>query len=115
MNTITSSSKSMTPSEKAHILRSSLPPEGLFFEKSWRISPDPLPLSKGLYQKVVDLGPRLHSFNKACNLLYRQSVEGKQPKWIHQYLDAGKPDFLLKTARHPHFKNDVIISSNLII
>ncbi len=97
----------MTPSEKAHALRDAIPPGGLFADKSWRISPDPFPLSPELHRQLIELGPRLHSFNKACNLLYRQSIEGKQPSWIHEYLDAGKPAALLETARHKQFKNDL--------
>lgn len=97
----------MTPSEKAHALRKSLPPDGLFSGKAWRISPETLRISSKLYEQIVELGPRLHAFNKACNLLYRKSVEGAQPSWIHAYLDAGKPHSVIETARNPSFKNDV--------
>ncbi len=97
----------MTPAEKAHAIRDSLPPQGLFTDKTWRIAPDPFPLDSKVYAKIADLGSRLHAFNKACNLLYRQSVEGKQPAWIHHYLDAGKPPELMAAARAPSFKNDV--------
>ena len=97
----------MTPSEKAHAIRSAIPAGGLFADKSWRISPEPFPLAPELYKQLIDLGARLHSFNKACNLLYRQSTEGKQPTWIHAYLDAGKPAALIETTRHKQFKNDL--------
>ena len=107
----------MTPSEKAHALRDAIPQGGLFADKTWRIAPDPFPLSAQLHEQIVELGPRLHVFNKACNLLHRQSVEGKQPPWIHRYLDAGKPASLLETARHPNFKNDLpcVIRPDLLI
>ncbi len=97
----------MTAAEKAHAIREALPPQGLFADKTWRIAPDPFPMDPKLHQKIIDLGPRLHSFNKACNLLHRQSVEGKQPAWIHRYLDAGKPEELLAMAGNPALKNDL--------
>jgi len=97
----------MTSAEKANAIRASLPPEGLFADKTWRIAPEPFALESRLHQKIVELGPRLHAFNKACNLLYRQSHEGKQPRWIREYLDAGKPEEFLALARNPRFKNDL--------
>ena len=107
----------MTPSEKAHALRDAIPPGGLFADKSWRISPDPFPLSPELHRQLIELGPRLHSFNKACNLLYRQSVEGKQPEWIARWLDQGKPAELIELQRHPAFKNEVprVIRPDLLL
>ena len=43
----------------------------------------------------------------AVNLLYRQSVAGKQPPWVAQWLDLGKPAALLEPQRDAAFKNDL--------
>jgi hypothetical protein len=50
------------------------------------------------------LGPVLHQFNRACNALYLQSVEGKQPAWIAALFDAGKPAHLIEAARDKRVK-----------
>jgi len=107
----------MTPAEKAHALREAIPPSGLFAGRTWRIAPDPLPLASNLYEEILVLGPRLHAFYKACNLLYRQSVLGKEPSWIHRYLDLGKPPSLLEASQDPGFKNDLpcVIRPDLLL
>src|SRR5207249_3830535 len=46
-------------------------------------------------------------FYRAVNLLYRQSAEGKQPGWVAQWLDRGKPADLLALQRSQTFKNEV--------
>ncbi len=97
----------MTPSEQAHALRAALPLNGFFVNKPWRITPNPLIIPEKLYEQIVELGQRLHVFYKACNLLYRQSVAGKQPAWIHRYLEAGKPVNIIELAREKMWKNDL--------
>jgi hypothetical protein len=46
-------------------------------------------------------------FYRAVNLLYRRSVEGKQPEWVARWLDMGKPNELLALQRHSAFKQDL--------
>ncbi len=65
----------MTPSEKAQALRAAVPKDGLFADKSWRVSPETLKLPSALYQRIVELGPRLHAFNKACNRLGQRTCQ----------------------------------------
>src|SRR5436190_23700574 len=64
---------------RAQFIRQALPPEGLFAGQSWRISPDPFPLSKELVGQLEWLGRVLLQFHRAVNLLYRQSGVAKQP------------------------------------
>ena len=45
----------------------------------WRISPEPFWLTPEQHDVLLRLGPAIHAFNKACNLLYHQSVNGLQP------------------------------------
>ncbi|MEY4385104.1 MAG: hypothetical protein RLY20_387 [Verrucomicrobiota bacterium] len=48
----------------------------------------------------------LLQFYRAVNLLYRRSVEGKQPEWVARWLEVGKPDELIALQRHTAFKQD---------
>ena len=49
----------------------------------------------------------LLQLNRAVNLLYRKSVEGKQPEWVAHWLDQGKPAEIIALQRSPAFKNEV--------
>ena len=71
---------------------------------AWRVSPVPFPLTERDLSFFEDLGPRLLSFSKALNRLYLESVKGRQPFWVHQYLDQGKPQALLEFARMKRFR-----------
>ena len=97
----------MNASEQAKFIRDSLPPGSLFAGLDWRISPAPFPLGENLAKEIESLGRVLLQFYRAVNLLYRKSVEGKQPEWIARWLDLGKPAELIALQRSPTFKNDV--------
>ena len=97
----------MNASEQAKFIRDSLPPGGLFAGLDWRISPAPFPLGAELAKEIESLGRVLLQFYRTVNLLYRKSVEGKQPEWIAHWLDLGKPAELIALQRSPAFKNDV--------
>jgi len=104
-------------SEVARKIQSSLPEDGLFHEKSWRVSPRGFPLTAAAAEDLEKLGYRLRLFQRACNLLYRLSVKGKQPAWIADLLDAGKPDWLIEAARHRAFIDELprVIRPDLIL
>jgi hypothetical protein len=91
----------------AHSIRAALPPGGLFADMNWRISPGPFPLAPGLAAELESLGRVLLQFYRAVNLLYRRSVEGKQPAWVAGWLDLGKPASLIELQRAAVFKNDL--------
>src|SRR5271156_6232201 len=97
----------MSPKEKAEQIQSSLPPGGLFAGMEWKISPAPFPLGENLAKEIDSLGRVLLQFYRATNLLYRKSVEGKQPEWVARWLDLGKPRELVELQRSAAFKNDV--------
>src|SRR5882724_238615 len=97
----------MNPAEQAKFIRDSLPPGGLFAGQEWKISPTPFPLGEDLAREIELLGRVLLQFYRATNLLYRKSVEGKQPEWIARWLDLGKPRELIELQRSAAFKNDV--------
>src|SRR6185436_18440759 len=96
----------LTPLEKVAAIRAALPPEGLFAGKDWLISPEPFGIDAKFAAELEKLGYRLQLFNRACNLLYRLSVVGKQPPWIADYLDRGKPRELIELARRKESRDE---------
>ena len=107
MNTATSNPANISPAEKALFIREQIPADGLFAGHEWRISPAPFPVGQKLAEEIESLGRVLLQFYRAVNLLYRKSVEGKQPEWVARWLDLGKPAELIAWQRSPTFKNDV--------
>ena len=103
--------------DRARFVRDHLPAEGLFAGHEWRASPSPFFLTPALGREIETLGRVLLQFYRAVNLLYRKSVEGKQPEWVHRWLDQGKPAALIALQRSPAFKNDVprVIRPDLLI
>ena len=101
------SANTKSAADVAHFVREQIPPGGLFAGLDWRISPEPFPLGENLAKEIESLGRVLLQFYRAVNLLYRRSVEGKQPAWIAELLDRGKPPGLIELQRSPAFKNDV--------
>ena len=89
------------PAGRARFVRERLPAEGLFADHNWRTSPAPYSLGPALAKEVESLGRVLLQFYRAVNLLYRKSVEGKQPEWVARWLDLGKPAELIQLQRLP--------------
>src|SRR5205807_442688 len=102
---------------KLDAIRDALPSEGLFAFKDWLISPDAFPISEKFASELEQLGHRLFVFQRACNQLYQLSVRRKQPTWIAQYLDAGKPAELVELSRQKIFRDDLprVIRPDLIL
>jgi len=103
--------------ESAHAVHSALPKGGLFHEKEWRIAPRPFALPDGLAVELERLGYRLLLFLRACDQLYRQSVKGRQPAWVAEILDAGKPAELIAFQRECGLAGDIprVIRPDLIL
>ncbi len=106
-----------TPADRARFVRAQLPRDGLFSGQEWRVSPSPFALSPELARELEDLGRVLLQFNRSVNLLYRQSVEGRQPSWVAGWLDQGKPAAVLEAQRNAIFKNDLprVIRPDIIL
>ncbi|HEU6447790.1 MAG TPA: hypothetical protein VFV23_05060 [Verrucomicrobiae bacterium] len=100
------SEENFSPAERAKFIRDQIPANGLFAGLHWQISPEPFRLDSQLAKEFESLGRVLLQFYRAVNLLYRKSVEGKQPEWIARWLDSGKPQELIELQRSPAFKND---------
>ncbi|GDY19917.1 hypothetical protein LBMAG56_12620 [Verrucomicrobiota bacterium] len=94
-----------------------MPETGLFEGHGWRIAPTPFALGAELARELESLGRVLLQFNRAVNLLYRQSCEGKQPEWVAALLDQGKPAELIALQRSAATKNELprIIRPDLLL
>ena len=93
--------------DKIAAIRAAFPREGLFAEKDWLLSPEPFPLDAATVAELEKLGHRLSTFVRACNDLYNLSAAGRQPGWIAEYLDRGKPRELIDFARDRMFRDAV--------
>ena len=107
----------LTPLEKVAAIGAAMPAEGLFADKDWLMSPEPFPIDAKFAEELEKLGYRLQLFNRACNLLYQQSIAGKQPAWVADYLDRGKPPELVEFSRRREFRDDLprVIRPDLIL
>jgi hypothetical protein len=93
--------------ERAEFVRNQLPEGGLFAGQTWRIAPEPFALGADLHEELQSLGRVLLQFNRAVNLLYRQSLAGKQPPWVAEWLDQGKTQKILAVQRTAPLKNEL--------
>ena len=107
----------MSAAEAAQFVRKQMPAEGLFAGQEWRVSPAPFQLDPKLGKELDSLGRVLLQFYRAVNLLYRKSVEGKQPEWVARWLELGKPRDLLELQRSLAFKNETprVIRPDLLL
>src|SRR5438477_390978 len=103
--------------DRLQIIRTAFPKEGLFAEKEWLLSPNAFPIDRKSLPDLEQLGHRLFVFQRACNQLYQLSVKGKQPEWVAQYLDAGKPKELIEFSRQKDIRDDLprVIRPDLIL
>jgi hypothetical protein len=96
-----------TESQRVERIRQSIPPGGLFLEQEWQIAPYPFQLTPEMHREFETLGRVLLQFYRALNLLYQHSAAGKQPAWIADWLDRGKPTGLIALQRAHAFKNQL--------
>jgi hypothetical protein len=117
LNEVNSPADAAAAAQSARFVRDAMPKGGLFAGQTWRISPEPFPLSRELVGQLEWLGRVVLQFYRAVNLLYRQSAEGKQPPWVAELFDAGKPADLLALQRSPAFKKDLprVIRPDLVL
>ncbi|TAJ98640.1 MAG: hypothetical protein EPO39_17740 [Candidatus Manganitrophaceae bacterium] len=110
--------------KKSHAIRGTLIQEGLFKPEGataagndlWRIATEPYWITKEELDFLETLGNQLLSFYQAANRLYLDSVHGKVPHWVADYLDQGKPETVVEYGRMNRFKQDLpgIIRPDLI-
>lgn len=84
---------------------------------SWRLSPEPYAISRDVYHQLEHLGNQLLAYLQAANKLYQESVKGRQPAWVAEYLDRGKPEALVEFQRMNRFKKltPMVIRPDIIV
>ena len=110
----------MQTADQAKAIRDQLPPDGLFAGHEWRMPVEPFPLEEKFVRDLKQLGRVLHQFYHAADLLYRHSVAGKQPTWVAEWLERGKPDSVIQRQRDEAFKTalprvirpDILLTEN---
>ena len=103
--------------DRARRIKDRMPPQGLFEGHDWRVAPEPFPLPGKTARDLEDLGRVFLQFYRAVNLLYRRSVEGRQPAWVAQWLDQGKPPELVALQRSAALRNELprVIRPDLLL
>ena len=96
---------------------SSFPKSGLGHDSNWLFSPKPLHLDKKTVKFISQLGHPLAQFQKASDHIYQRSAQGKLPSWIHELLDAGKPEWVIQAQRAPNISKSQpkVIRPDLIL
>ncbi|MGJ8724268.1 MAG: hypothetical protein ACSHYB_06910 [Roseibacillus sp.] len=80
-------------------LKEAFPAEGLFADKSWHLSPEPLRLESKERRELERMGGVLASFQEAQDRIYRRSAKGRVGPWISELLDSGKPEWMVDWQR----------------
>lgn len=80
-------------------LKDAFPAEGLFADKSWHLSPEPLRLEDKDRRELKRMGAVLAAFQEAQDRIYRRSAKGRVGAWIAELLDSGKPDWMVDWQR----------------
>lgn len=114
---VTTGSPSPAPREVARFIREQLPAGGLFADQHWRVAVEPFRLGEDLVRELESLGRVLLQFYRAANLLHRQSSTGRQPAWVAEWLNQGKPESLLELQLDPAFKSELprVIRPDLLL
>ncbi len=100
MNAPTHSLISNDSLQRVMAVRSAMPQDGMFLNKSWKLSPEPFPINNSLLSKIEALGSATLSFQRTCNRLYLESIEGGEHAWVSQLLDKGKPASMITLGRN---------------
>jgi hypothetical protein len=93
--------------------RSGKAPQG---NDQWRIGIEPFRLEPDEVDHLEKLGQHLLNFYRSINHLYFESLKGRQPGWVKDYLHLGKPEPLIEYGRMNRFKDELpgVIRPDLI-
>jgi hypothetical protein len=74
---------------------------------AWRLAPQPFPLAPVTVERLRIIGADLLKLYRAVNRVYFMSVRGTAPAFIHEYLDVGKPEHVVRLQRQNRFKSEI--------
>ncbi len=99
--------------------------QSLFEDKTWKLSPSPLPLTNSQAIELQLIGDACLAFYVALDNLYRKSLNKKkilrngeiQADWVANYLNKGKSEELIQIASHKKNKGQIppVIRPDLIL
>ena len=105
--------ESVPPRERARLVNDSMP-AGLFGgvgvdenHTAWLLSPEPFRLKPETLAAIERLGTDLLVFYRAFASLYQRSARGTAPAFVADYLDQGKPGFIVRLGRQNRFKSEI--------
>lgn len=104
----------MSDRSRIESIRAAFPREGLFQDKEWRLSPQPFALPPGIAALIMDLGPVLRAFQRACNELY---FRGGDYAWVAALVDQGKPQEIIDLGREVRWRDALpaVIRPDLVL
>ncbi len=90
-------------------IRAALAAQPLFEDKTWQLSPEAWTLTLEQVAELEAIGAACFEFQQALETLYLRSAAGKNllrnkplvAPWVADYLDRGKPAWLVAHARDP--------------
>jgi hypothetical protein len=88
-------------------IQSRFPAEGLFKDKSWLLSPQPLALDPAVVDQIRQIGPLVARFNLAANQMYLDYKAGDPSLAACAVLDMGKPDSIVSLGLNPAYRDQV--------
>jgi len=88
-------------------LQAALPEGGLFRERNWRWSDQPLRLDSADLKFLEGLGKKIAAFLRVANRLYQASAAGEAPDWVAQWLDQGKPAEVVQLGREKKLETSI--------
>jgi hypothetical protein len=104
---MSATSPSESPGDRVRAVRERLPEGGLFTGHDWRTALEPFPLDAATARELEVMGRVILRFYRAANLLYRLSVQGRQPPWIARWLELGKPAHIIGLQRSASLKHQI--------
>lgn len=106
-------------------IREALDRQTLFEDKSWRLSPEPWPLTPKQLETLEKIGRACLEFYRAVEQLYLRSSQGRNllrnreflAPWASAYLDRGKPEALIAHARSKRLRGAIppVIRPDLLL
>ncbi len=105
----------MSSAEEYSRLATCLDEAELFADKTWRVSPDPWPLSVRDVRHLAEVGRACAEFYRAIEVLYVRSTEGRnvlrngqlEVPWVADYLNRGKPERLIRHSLHESVRGSI--------
>jgi len=88
-------------------LQAALPEGGLFRDRNWRWSEQPLRLGKDDLRFLETLGKKIAAFLRVSSRLYQSSAAGQAPAWIAEWLDQGKPHEVIRLGREESLSSSI--------